>query len=147
MGCCIVNMLNWLEMQNAFHKQQLTLTIHSAPSSPAKNSPGDAGDRTRGLSHAKRTLYRWATSPCTTMGPFNTQSNMLHTSQTCSMPFHLPDQDRGHVYKYFQASHYQQSCLHQPSSAHVTTLGTGSNCTTHADTIARQYTFCPFDLH
>ena len=24
---------------------------------------GDAGDRTRGLSHAKRTLYRWATSP------------------------------------------------------------------------------------
>ena len=25
--------------------------------------PGDAGDWTRGLSHAKRTLYRWATSP------------------------------------------------------------------------------------
>ena len=24
---------------------------------------GDAGSRTRGLSHAKRTLYRWATSP------------------------------------------------------------------------------------
>ena len=24
---------------------------------------GDAGDRTRDLSHAKRTLYRWATSP------------------------------------------------------------------------------------
>ena len=28
-----------------------------------KNSCGDAGDRTRDLSHAKRTLYHWATSP------------------------------------------------------------------------------------
>ena len=28
-----------------------------------KNFSGDAGDRTRDLSHAKRTLYRWATSP------------------------------------------------------------------------------------
>ncbi len=28
-----------------------------------KKRTGDAGDRTRGLSHAKRTLYHWATSP------------------------------------------------------------------------------------
>ena len=28
-----------------------------------KNRSGDAGDRTRVLSHAKRTLYHWATSP------------------------------------------------------------------------------------
>ena len=28
------------------------------------NVSGDAGDWTRDLSHAKRTLYHWATSPC-----------------------------------------------------------------------------------
>ena len=45
-----------------------------------QNVSGDAGDRTRGLSHAKRTLYRWATSPCLTFQRGKTTSSETRSS-------------------------------------------------------------------
>ena len=46
-----------------------------------KRDSGDAGDRTRGLSHAKRTLYRWATSP-------SLHTYQQHSSLLESLTFH-----------------------------------------------------------
>ena len=38
---------------------------------------GDAGDRTRGLSHAKRTRYHCATSPCLTYSTLLSQNTKI----------------------------------------------------------------------
>ena len=44
-------------------RQFITLPVKYHRQRSLRKITGDAGDRTRGLSHAKRTLYRWATSP------------------------------------------------------------------------------------
>ncbi len=51
---------------NKQKKQTNKQTKKKQTNKQTKKNPGDAGDWTRGLSHAKRTLYLWATSPVAT---------------------------------------------------------------------------------